>query len=120
MKTRTALSWLLLAGMLAGGAAQATLPDRDAGTIYGNALHLTWRQGEAPAKASLRSMNSQLTRDQSKDHGDIPAHYASMRATARTNGQPMLNIYALGCVIYLAFIFLLGLFVGFNELDRDK
>ena len=88
--------------------------------IYGNALHITWQQGENPTKASLRSMNSHLTRDQSKDHGDIPAYYADVRAAARTNGGPVLNIYALGCVIYLAFIFLLGLFVGFNELDRDK
>ena len=77
---------------------------------------MTWQRGETPTKTNPRSTNSYLPRDQGKDHGDIPAYYAS----ARTNGQPLLNIYALGCVIYLAFIFLLGLFVGFNELDRDK
>lgn len=118
MKTRTVLSWLLLAGVLASGAAQAT--HRDAGAIYTDALHLAWQPGEIHAKESLPGMDSHLIRDHARDRNDLQPYYASVRAAARTWGQLELNVYALGCVIYLAFIFFLGLFVGFNELDKDK
>ena len=113
MKTRTALSWILLAGVLAGGAVQATPSDRDAGATYGNAPHIAWLQGDNP----VNGVNSHLIRHSAKDRGDIQAYPASVRAGRQL---VVLNIYALGCVIYFAFIFFLGLFVGFNELDRDK
>ena len=119
MKTKTVLPSLLLAGMLASGAVPATPRDRGADTFYGNAPHMVWQQRENRTEATPLGIDSQLFGEQSKNRSDVQAYHSSVQAAARSGSQLMLNVYALGCVIYLAFIFLLGLFVGFNELDRD-
>lgn len=107
MKTRTVLSWLLLAGMLASGMAQATVPDRASRPAYDDALQMSWLQDRSHPKAIVRE-------------GDIRGFHVGSVASPLTAEQLAPSFYALGGVVYLAFIFLLGLFVGFNKLDRDK
>lgn len=107
MKTRTVLSWLLLAGMLASGMAQATIPDRASRSPYDDALQMSWLQEKSHAKAIVHD-------------GDIRGFNAGSAVTPLTAEQLAPSLYALGGAVYLAFIFLLGLLVGFNNLDTDK
>ena len=107
MKTRTVLSSLLLAGVLASGTAVATVPDRGGRLASDNALQEIWLQEKSRAKAIIHE-------------SDVRGFQVSNAATSLTTEQLAPSLYALGGAIYLAFIFLLGLFVGFNKLDGDK
>ncbi len=120
MKTGTALSWILLVGMLACGTAQATSSDRGGKLDYVDATHTTWLHGGVRPVARPLVINNQRLRDPAISRAETQVYSASVSNSYRTRGYSMANLYALGCVIYVAFIFLLGLFVGFNKLDSDK
>ena len=46
--------------------------------------------------------------------------YAANRNASYSERQLTLTLYALGAIVYVFFIFLLGWLVGFNDLDKDK
>jgi len=120
MKTKTILYWFLLAVILASGAARATVPDRGSRLSYDDALQVTWLQGESRGKAIIHNDAPRLTLEKTLDSSAIRAFYPVGGSPNLSDRQLALTLYALGCAVYLAFIFLLGLFVGFNDLDKDK
>ena len=121
MKTKTILYGFLLAVILASGAARATVPDRGSRLSYDNALQVTWLQGESRGKATtIHNAAPRLTREKALDTSGLRAFYTVGGSPNLSDRQLALTLYALGCAVYLAFIFLLGLFVGFNDLDKDK
>lgn len=120
MKTKAVLSHFLLVALLASGAVQATVPDQGSRLSYDDALQVTWLQGESRGKAIIHNAPARLTREKTLDSGDIRSFYTLGASPRLSDRQLALTLYALGCAVYLAFIFLLGLFVGFNDLDKDK
>ncbi len=120
MKTKTILYWFLLAVILASGAAGATDPDQGSRLSYDDALQVTWVQGQSHSKAIIRGGDVRLTWGKALDDAGIRAFYADGGNPPLSDWQLALTVCALGCAVYLAFIFLLGLIVGFNDLDKDK
>lgn len=120
MKTKTILYWFLLAVILASGAAGATGSDRGSRLSYDDVLQATWAQDESHSKAIIPGGDVRLTRGKAMDGAGLRAFYADGGNSPLSDRQLALTVYALGCAVYLAFIFLLGLIVGFNDLDKDK
>ncbi len=59
------------------------------------------------------------TREQNV-RSDMQSLYAANRNASYSERQLTLTLYALGAIIYVFFIFVLGWLVGFNDLEKDK
>ena len=119
MKTRTILSWLVLVGTLASEGSPATAMDRDRRVALEGMPRATLLQIKHTTNTPIFGSEPRATREQSA-RSDIQSLYTANSNASYSERQLTLTLYALGAIIYVFFIFVLGWLVGFNDLDKDK
>ena len=119
MKTRTILSWLVLVGTLASEGSPATAMDRDRRVAPEGMPRATLLQFKHTTNTPIFGSEPRATREQNV-RSDMQSLYAANRNASYSERQLTLTLYALGAIVYVFFIFLLGWLVGFNDLDKDK
>ena len=119
MKTRTILSWLVLVGTLASEGSPATAMDRERRFAPDGIPRATLFQAKHTANAPIFGGEPLATREQ-RAHSDLEPLFMTKGNAPHSEQQLTFTLYALGVIVYIVFIFLLGWLVGFNDLDKDR
>ena len=93
--------------------------DRDRRVAPEGMPRATLLQIKHVANPPIFGSEPRATREQSA-RSDIQSLYTANSNASYSERQLTLTLYALGAIIYVFFIFVLGWLVGFNDLDKDK